>query len=113
MSAPGDEYGDLDEAARELSRQLLHPDFFARTAASTWRTDRGSIDILTDIPDADGRPVDYEQLRERATLTPTGAVRIPVASLDDIIASKTYADRAKDRAALPELRRLRRRLAGG
>jgi hypothetical protein len=33
--------------------------------------------------------------------------------LDDIIDSKTHADRAKDREALPELRELRRRLLEG
>ena len=87
-----------DAAAGELSKQLLHPDFSARTAASTWRTDSGSIDILSDIPSADGRPVPYVELRIR------------VASLDDIIDSKTHANRAKDRDALPELLELRRRL---
>ncbi len=99
-----------DAAAAELSRQLLHPDFFARTAASTWRTDSGSIDILSDIPSADGRPVPYVELRARATFAPTSELRIPVASLDDIIDSKTHANRAKDRDALPELLELRRRL---
>jgi predicted nucleotide-binding protein (sugar kinase/HSP70/actin superfamily) len=43
-------------------------------------------------------------------LTPTGAIRIRVASLDDLIDSKTYVDRDKDREALPELHELRRRL---
>lgn len=101
-----------DEMAAELSRQILHPDFFERTAASTWRTDCGSIDILADIPDANGQPVDYDKLCERASLTPTGAIRIPVASLDHLIDSKTYANRPKDREALPELHELRRRLQG-
>ena len=99
-----------DEAAAELSKQLLHSDFFARTAASTWRTDVGSIDILNGIPGLDGKPVPYVDLRARATFAPTNELRIPVASLDDIIDSKTHADRAKDRAALPELLELRRRL---
>ena len=98
-----------DESAAELSKQLLHPDFFARTAASTWRTDSGSVDILSDIPDGEGRPVPYDDLRARATFLPTGDLRIPVASLDDIIESKTRVNRAKDREALPELRELRRR----
>jgi hypothetical protein len=101
-----------DEAAAELSKQLLHPDFFARTAASTWRTDSGSIDVLSDIPDLDGQPVPYGDLRARATFAPTGELRIPVASLADIIDSKTRANRAKDRDALPELHELRRRQLG-
>ena len=41
---------------------------------------------------------------------PTSELRIPVASLDDIIDSKTHANRAKDRDALAELLELRRRL---
>ena len=101
-----------DDAAVALSRQLLHPDFFTRTLVSTWRTDLGSIDILFNIPDADGRPLGYERLLERATVTPSGILRIPVASLDDIIDSKTYANRPKDHEALAELHDLRRRLRG-
>ena len=105
--------GVEDAEAAELSTQLLHPDFFSRTEASTWRTDSGSIDILSGIPGIDGRPVPYDDLRDRATFVPTDELRVPVASLDDIIASKTSADRVKDREALPELREMRRRLGGG
>ncbi len=101
-----------DETATELSKQLLHPDFFARTAASTWRTDAGSIDVLAAIPDLDGIDVGYAQLHERATRVSAGEIRVFVASLDDIIQSKQHADRAKDREALPELLELRRRLQG-
>jgi hypothetical protein len=99
-----------DGAAAELSKQLLHPDFFARTAASTWRTDCGSIDVMSAIPGADGGSVTYVELRARATFAPMSDLRIPVASLDDIIESKSQANTAKDRDALPELRELRRRL---
>lgn len=102
-----------DDAAVELSSQLLHPDFFARTAASTWRTDSGSIDILSDIPGIDGQPVPYVDLRARATFAPTNELRIPVASLDDIIDSKTHVNRLKDREALPELHHLRKRQVEG
>ncbi len=101
-----------DSDAAGLSKQLLHPDFFARTSASTWRTDSGSIDVLSGIPDAAGHSVSYDALRARATFAPTGELRIPVASLDDIIDSKTSADRVKDRDALPELCELRRRNQG-
>ncbi len=101
-----------DEAVADLSKQLLHPDFFARTAASTWRTESGSIDILSDILDLNGQPVPYSDLRARATFAPTGELRIPVASLSDIIDSKTRANRAKDRDALPELHEHRRTQLG-
>lgn len=99
-----------DETAAELSKELLHPDFFARTAASTWRTDSGSIDLLAGIPDLNGVDVGYADLRDRSTDVAAGDIRVPVASLDDIINSKQHADRAKDREALPELLELRRRL---
>ena len=84
-----------DRAAEELSKQLLHPDFFDRTAASTWRTDAGSIDVLAAIPNLDGADVGYAALRGRATHVPTGEVRVPIALLDDIINSKRHADRVK------------------
>lgn len=110
MGNPRLRIGGVDDVtAGELSAELLHPDFFDRTAVSTWRTDAGSIDILSEIPTTHGEPVGYDELRSRATFTPTGRIAIPVASLDDIIESKRAADREKDRDALPELERLRRR----
>ncbi|MGI9017028.1 MAG: hypothetical protein ACR2HR_07990 [Euzebya sp.] len=99
-----------DDGAIQLSQSLLHPDFFARTANSTWRTDSGSIDILSAIPDDDGSDVAYEELRSRAVATPTGRLTIQVAALDDIITSKQHANRRKDREALPELIALRDRI---
>ncbi len=104
MGNPRLRIGGVDE----LSAELLHLDFFGRTAVSTWRTDAGSIDILSEIPTTLGEPVGYDELRSRATITPTGDLSIPVASVDDIIESKRAADRDKDRDALPELERLRR-----
>ena len=100
-----------DVTAGELSAELLHPDFFERIAVSAWRTDAGSIDVLREIPTSNGEPIGYGELRSRATFAPTGQLSIPVASLDDIIDSKRVADRDKDRAALPELERLRREQA--
>jgi len=52
----------------------------------------------------------YAQLASRAVVVELHDVRVPLASLDDVIASKEAADRAKDRAALPILRALRDRL---
>lgn len=71
-----------DATAVELSKQLRHPDCFARTAASTWRTDAGSIDILAAIPDLDGVDVGYVQLRERVKRVSAGEIRVPIASLE-------------------------------
>lgn len=48
----------------------------------------------------------YDGLRARATLADFGGHQLKVASLDDIIRSKTAADRPQDRAVLPILRRV-------
>lgn len=76
---------------------------------STWRTDAGDLDILVEIPGADGSRLSYEDLLPRAVDTPygTGRIMVHIAALDDIIASKQWANRPKDREALPELRALR------
>lgn len=77
---------------------------------STWRTKEGDVDILTDLRDEAGGQVAYEALRDRSQVVRSGDVDIALASLDDIIASKRFADRDKDRSALPELLALRERL---
>lgn len=73
----------------------------------TWNTTVGRIDTMVGIPNADGLPVDYDELETRAVVLPFGDTEIAVASLDDVITSKEYANRRKDTEALPELRRLR------
>lgn len=79
----------------------------ARMEISTWRTDAGDFDVLADIPDRSGHHLRYEQLAPRASIVRYKGIEIRVASLDDVIASKEWADRPKDHAALPELRALR------
>ena len=74
---------------------------------STWRTDAGDLDVLTAIPTSSGGRATYAQIVERAASVDYAGVRVLVASLDDIIASKEWADRPKDREALGELRALR------
>ena len=46
----------------------------------------------------------YDELMSRAEVQDVHGVAVHVAALDDIIASKEWADRPKDREALPELR---------
>ena len=62
------------------------------------------------IPNAKGEAVDFEMLSERAsTFSITSGDHqgnFVVAHLEDIIISKRYANRAKDRAALPKLEQL-------
>jgi len=114
--------GHLAEALRELHAHLrvsgmsddemaalpvrLDAETLARSEISTWRTDAGDIDLLADIPDAGGDRRSYDELLTRSSRLSAGGVSVVVASLDDVIASKQWANRAKDRAALPELRGL-------
>ncbi len=79
----------------------------AQMEISTWRTDAGDMDVLADIPDRAGRHLSYEELASRSAELRFHGVVVRVADLDDVIASKEWADRPKDREALPELRRLR------
>ena len=78
-----------------------------RMEISTWRTDAGDLDVLADIPDREGRHMHYQELVDRATELDLEGIMVRVASLDDVIASKEWANRPKDRDALPELRLLR------
>lgn len=74
---------------------------------STWRTDAGDIDVLAHLRDAAGHRVGFADLAGRAREISVGGVAVRVAGLSDIIESKRFADRDKDRAAIPELERLR------
>ena len=68
----------------------------------------GEIDILPEPLE-----FDYPQLAPHAVVKQGFGLAIPVAALDDIIASKLSARRDKDIAAMPELRRLQADLAQG
>ena len=94
-----------DEVAKALPVQL-GPEFLAAIELSTWRTDAGDFDVLADMPNRTGGKVRYDELRSRAVTRGVGSVQVVVAGLDDIIASKEWANRPKDLAALPELRAL-------
>ncbi len=78
-----------------------------RVETSTWRTDAGDLDVLTTIRDSAGARLAITDIEDRATDIDVAGVRVRLASLNDIIESKSFADRVKDREALPELRRLR------
>jgi hypothetical protein len=70
---------------------------------STWRTHAGDFDVLCDMPDRTGTRQRYEDLIDRAVRTDIYGSVVTVAALDDIIASKQWANRPKDIEALPEL----------
>jgi len=100
--------GMSDEESKALPT-IIDAKTFEATLTSTWRTDAGDFDVLSAIPDRAGNRQGYADLIERATSAPLGRHSVLVASLDDVIASKEWANRPKDHEALPELRELRDR----
>lgn len=98
--------GLTDEESAALPLTVDGPRL-AQLEISTWRTDAGDLDVLADIPDRNGRHLSYEELASRADQLNLDGVVVQVAAIEDIIASKEWADRPKDHDALPELRRLR------
>lgn len=73
---------------------------------TTWNTRLGRVDTLVAIPDGEGMPVTHGDLVRRSVFLRVGDLEVEVAALADIVASKEFASRAKDRRALPELHRL-------
>jgi hypothetical protein len=98
-------HGLTDDEAAALPTQL-DAETLARMEISTWRTDAGDLDVLTDIPSRDGRRVRYAELVGRANSSRVHGVAVQVVALPDLIASKEWANRPKDRDALPELRQI-------
>jgi len=98
--------GMTDEEARQLPVQI-DGETLRSFGSSTWMTDAGPIDVLRELRDRRGGDVPFVALRSRSVDQEIGGLVVHVAGLDDIIAAKEYADRDKDRAALPELRQLR------
>ncbi len=101
--------GMSDDEARALPLPI-DAESLSRMDISTWRTDAGDLDVLTAIPTRDGGRASYEELAGRAEQVEVAGVAVSVAALGDIIASKEWADRPKDRVALVELRELEARL---
>jgi predicted nucleotidyltransferase len=97
-----------DEEAKALP---VHVDgvMLETTENSTWTTDAGPFDVLADLKDLEGRSVPYEELLTRSMIVRGDGFSVHVASVDDIIAAKTFANRDKDREALPELFEIQKR----
>ena len=83
-----------------------------QTDFSNWRTDAGDLDVMKAIPDHDGAARRYEDLAGDARFLDYVGIRIRVASLNAIVASKEFANRPKDQEALPELHRLQQQMRG-
>jgi hypothetical protein len=75
-----------------------------RTRVLTLDTPHGPLDLLA----APGGSPGYERLRARAVVEEIAGVRVPIASLDDLIAMKKAAGRPKDLVAVEELEAIRR-----
>jgi len=99
--------GMSDEEARSLP-VVIDAAALRRMEISTWRTDAGDLDVLHDLRAADGRRKGFDELLSSASDATLGTIRVRLASLADIVEAKRFADRDKDRDALPELERLLR-----
>lgn len=91
-------YGIPPEAAKwfQLDGRTL-------AAGSAWKflTDHGELDVSLDPDGTHG----YPDLRRNAVRTAAYGIEFQVAALEDVIRSKEAADRPRDRAVLPDLRR--------
>jgi hypothetical protein len=103
--------GMTDAEARQLP-VVVDAQTLRRFGTTTWMTDAGPLDLLVELRDAGGGRRPYEELVTRATRHRIGSVVVSLAALDDIVASKEFADRPKDREALAELEQLRRDTRG-
>jgi hypothetical protein len=82
------------------------------TPVWTFSTKHGRLDVALEPSGTQG----YKDLRRGAQETEIDGMRIVVASLEDVIRSKEAANRERDRAVLPDLRRpleLKRRRESG
>jgi hypothetical protein len=70
-------------------------------AVWTFMTDYGELDVILEPEGTTG----YKDLARNATRTEVYGLTILVAALEDVIRSKEAADRERDRAVLPNLRR--------
>ncbi len=73
----------------------------------TLTTDLGSLDLLAEAPGADS----FDALWERAIVVEIEGLVVHVASVADLIAMKTAANRPKDQIHVMELRALRELIA--
>jgi hypothetical protein len=80
--------------------------FFQMMSMANLVTDAGDVDVTFDPAGTSG----YAELARNAVTIEVDGVAIPTASLEDVIRSKTAADRPKDRAVLPVLHEVLRQL---
>jgi hypothetical protein len=77
--------------------------FLSRVSLVNLTTRYGDLDIAFEPAGTKG----YDDLRRQQVTYDLDGLLVPVASIEDVIRSKRAANRARDRAALPELEALR------
>jgi hypothetical protein len=77
-----------------------HADMLRQVELMTLITEHGPLDLCFT---PDGFPDGFSTFSEHATVVEIAAVDVPVASLEDVVASKRAAGRPKDIVALPPL----------
>lgn len=102
----------LTDAEAAALPTRLDAEALGRLEISTWRTDAGDFDVLTDIPARDAIGCVTTSWSAALPSRTSRALPSTFAALEDVIASKERADRPKDRLALPELRALASRPDG-
>lgn len=108
LKALGDVLVALDARLRGVQEDVpfvADGETLARVEVLTLDTTAGQLDVLAR---PSGSPA-YAALRRRAFTYDLGDFTVPVASVDDLIAMKTAAGRAKDLADVAELQAIRRR----
>jgi hypothetical protein len=100
-----------DEEARSLP-VTIDAETLLNFGSSTLMTGAGPLDLLVELRDRAGGRHDFVDLSARAVGYEVGELTVLLASLEDIVASKEFAGRDKDRDALPELNELLRRQQG-
>lgn len=94
---------DLNALYKDPAGRLISPDTakLATINRHLLRTDLGPLDVLIHI----GKDLAYEELVDRSVEYEVAGLHLKVLNLETVIESKEFADRDKDRAALPILRR--------
>ena len=72
-------HGLTDQEAALLPTRI-DKDTLGRMEISTWRTDAGDFDVLTDLPGRDGRRLRYDELIDRANVQEVHGIAVRVAA---------------------------------
>lgn len=90
-----------------------------RETLDRWHREKGMLAFSLHEPDAMGTAIDvlvrpvvpYSELKRDAVVVNVGALKVPVASIDHLVAMKTGTGRGKDAVDIEELRKIQREAA--